>query len=345
MRPKVFALPQDYFGCGNYRVHGPLKALSDASMAEVFIGPQQSAYKSRPSVPTTTDIIRMNPDSIFIQASLSDNLIGWVEQYKRHTDIPLITDIDDLKTDLPDKNCSKRFMTKDIRSRLRKFLSFFDRLTVSTVPLAEAYRSLIDDIVVVPNRIDSTLWGGLNSKRRTSKKARVGWVGAQQHHGDLEIIIDVVKQTAHEIDWIFMGMCLEELKPYIKEEHSFVCFADYPEKMASLNLDLAVAPLEMHAFNEAKSNLRLLEYGALAWPVICTDIYPYQNAPVKCVSNTTADWLGAIREHIYNLDTAAREGDQLRAWVQQHWVLQDHLNDWADTLLPAKSVNSVRKTA
>jgi hypothetical protein len=31
--------------------------------------------------------------------------------------------------------------------------------------------------------------------------------------------------------------------------------------MASLNLDLAIAPLEINPFNESKSNLRLLEYG------------------------------------------------------------------------------------
>ena len=103
--------------------------------------------------------------------------------------------------------------------------------------------------------------------------------------------------------------------------------------MASLNLDLAVAPLELNAFNEAKSNLRILEYGALGWPVVCTDIYPYQNAPVARVKNTTADWLAAIRDRIYDLDIAAKEGDALRAWVKQHWILQDHLDDWAQPLL------------
>ncbi|PCH64133.1 MAG: glycosyl transferase [Gammaproteobacteria bacterium] len=345
MRPKVFAIPQDYFGCGNYRIHGPLNALSDASIAEVFVGPQQSAYKSVGSVPSATDILRMNPDSVFIQASLSDCLIHYMEQYKRRTHIPFVTDIDDLKTDLPDKNCSKRFVAKDVRSRLRKFLSYFDRLTVSTEPLAKAYKNLIDDVAVVPNRIDNTLWGDLLPQRRTSNKPRVGWVGAQQHHGDLEIIIDVVKQTAHEIDWIFMGMCLEELKPYIKEEHQFVSFMDYPEKMASLNLDLAVAPLEMHAFNEAKSNLRILEYGALGWPVVCTDIYPYQNAPVKRVNNTTEEWLVAIRERIYDLDSAAKEGDELKNWVLKHWILQDHLDEWMVNLYLDTRAHQISKIA
>lgn len=334
MRPKILALPQDHFGCGNYRIIGPLNALADASKAEIHIGPRQDIYQgSIAPIATITEVLRAEPDVIFMQAMLQDEHIYSVEFYKKFSGVPLMADIDDLKTDLPDKNCNKRFVAKDVRSRLRKFLSFIDQLTVSTQPLAEAYKHLIDNIVVVPNRIDATLWGDLSSQRRTSAKPRVGWVGAQQHHGDLEVIIDVVKQTAKEVDWIFMGMCLDELKPYIKEEHQFVGFADYPAKMASLNLDLAVAPLELNAFNEAKSNLRILEYGALGWPVVCTDIYPYQNAPVARVKNTTADWLAAIRDRIYDLDIAAKEGDALRAWVKQHWILQDHLDDWAQPLL------------
>lgn len=346
MRPKVFSLPQDYFGCGNYRVWRPLNALSDASIAEVFIGPRQDIYIGLPPIPTITDIVRMDPDVILMQMTMSDLHIATVEQYKRSSGAFMIADIDDLKTDLPDKNCNKRFITKDVRARLRRYLLNFDRLTVSTQPLAEAYAHLIDEVVVVPNRIDRGLWDALVSKRRTSSKPRVGWVGAQQHRGDLEIIIDVVKQTANEIDWIFMGMCLDELLPYVKEVHDFeVAFADYPAKMANLNLDLAVAPLEIHPFNEAKSNLRLLEYGMLAWPVVCTDIYPYKNAPVKRVSNTTMEWLAAIRERIYDLDSTAREGDALRNWVLKHWILQDSIDDWAQYYLPNKAPSAWVKMA
>lgn len=330
--PRIYSLPQDYMGCGNYRVLSPLNALEDAGVAEITIGPCQGGV-ALPTTPTATDISRINPDILFMQSVVSDKHIYWVEQYKRNTNITLITDIDDLKTNLPNKNSSKKFMARDMRSRLRKFLSFCDRVTVSTAPLADAYKEYHDDIIVVPNRIDRKAWGYLKSERNIGPKPRVGWIGAQQHHGDLEIIVDVVKQTYKEVDWIFMGMCLEELKPYIKEEHEFVNFQKYPEKMASLNLDLAVAPLELHAFNEAKSNLRLLEYGMLGWPVVCTDIYPYQNSPAKCVKNTTEEWLEAIRERIYDLDFAAREGDALRSWVQQYWILQDHLDDWAAPLV------------
>ncbi|MBR7539164.1 hypothetical protein KC221_23545, partial [Mycobacterium tuberculosis] len=61
---------------------------------------------------------------------------------------------------------------------------------------------------------------------------------------------------------MFFGMCPDELRPYIHEFHPLVNLADYPAKLASLNLDLALAPLEFHIFNDCKSNLRLLEYGA-----------------------------------------------------------------------------------
>ncbi|MDE1715367.1 glycosyl transferase family 2, partial [Chromobacterium amazonense] len=179
-----------------------------------------------------------------------------------------------------------------------------------------------------------TIWGDLKSERRTGKKPRVGWVGAGQHRGDLELIHEVILATYQEVDWIFMGMCLPQFRPYVAEMHHAVTFADYAAKVASLNLDLAVAPLELNPFNEAKSNLRLLEYGVLGWPVVCTDIYPYQtnNAPVCRVPNRADAWIEAIRSRVHDLDALAKEGDTLRAWFNQHYWLEDHYEDWFQIL-------------
>ena len=126
-------------------------------------------------------------------------------------------------------------------------------------------------------------------------------------------------------------MCPDELRPYVREYHEFEIGVEaYPAKLASLNLDLAIAPLEINRFNEAKSNLRILEYGALGLPVVCTDIFPYQTdaAPVKRVANDTAAWVAAIRERIHDLDATAREGDRLKEWVLNDYLLSQHLDDW-----------------
>ncbi len=127
-------------------------------------------------------------------------------------------------------------------------------------------------------------------------------------------------------------MCLDELRPYVYEYHDMVPFEQYPAKLASLNLDLAIAPLENNAFNEAKSNLRLLEYGILGYPVVCSDMLPYQNAPVTRVSNTPQAWLNAIRAQFHDLKATKRAGHQLKQWVLDNWLLENHIDEWAQAL-------------
>jgi hypothetical protein len=186
----------------------------------------------------------------------------------------------------------------------------------------------------VPNRLERSRWEHLHNQRRAGSKPRVGWAGAQQHHGDLAFITEAVQQTHDEVDWIFFGMCLDDLRPYVKEVHDWVSLDDYPAKLASLNLDVAVAPLENHPFNEAKSNLRILEHGVLGRPMVCTDIYPYQNAPVVRVPNETRAWVEAIRAYVHDLDAAERDGKTLQTWVLDHYLLDDHTDDWLSALRP-----------
>jgi len=104
--------------------------------------------------------------------------------------------------------------------------------------------------------------------------------------------------------------------------------------LARLNLDLAIAPLEDNSFNEAKSNLRLLEYGILGWPVICSDVYSYRGAPVTCVANTAESWLSAIRQAIDNRKSLYDQGEKLRQWVIDNYMLKDNLQQWLDALSP-----------
>jgi hypothetical protein len=111
--------------------------------------------------------------------------------------------------------------------------------------------------------------------------------------------------------------------------------ANYPEKLASLDLDLAIAPLEHNSFNEAKSNLRLLEYGVLGYPVICTDIVPYQgDLPVVRLKNRHRDWIKTIRDMVADRDACRREGQKLREAVLADWMLEDHLDEWRGAWLP-----------
>jgi glycosyltransferase involved in cell wall biosynthesis len=283
------------------------------------------------------ELARAAPDVLMLQQAIDDTQINQLKRYRKYNQNVFITyAVDDVMGNLPRKHYLYNFQAREGKSRMREGLSHCDRLIVSTEPLADYCRNMIDDIVVVPNRLEKERWLGFTPLRRAGNKPRVGWAGAQQHLGDLELIRDVVEALKDEVEWVFMGMCPEFLKPHIKEEHAFVAYNNYPAKLASLNLDLAIAPLEQHHFNEGKSNLRLLEYGIMGWPVVCTDIYPYQTnqAPVKRVNNLASEWIAAIRERIYDLDAAAREGDRLRDWVLTHYLLEDHLPQWLAAVSP-----------
>lgn len=334
-RPRILGLPLQG-GSGDYRMIHPFGALSRAGIAQCeYI--RFGKNEGRPI--SVTEMARLAPDALVMHAALHDVEILALESYRRFLPrMKRIYMLDDLVTQVPEKSSVyKSFMGafRDAKARLRKSLAQSDRLIVSTAPLAELCKDMVSDIRVIPNRLQRDIWVPLQSLRRQGKKPRVGWAGAQQHAGDLALIGPVVKALADKVEWVFFGMAPENCAPYIKELHGFVPITQYPAKLASLNLDLAIAPLEQNAFNEAKSNLRLLEYGIFGWPVVCTDITPYQayDAPVTRVENTPEAWIAALQAKLANPEETAREGDRLRAWVLKHFILEDHLKEWASGLL------------
>jgi len=332
-RPRVLAQPIAG-GVGEYRFIAPLRALAAAGEVQSTIVQSPRYHDMR--YPTLTEMNRLAPDAYMVQVDFSPLALQWMSYFKKHRPEMLrVVMMDDLITQPPKDSPIHKAIPRDIRQRLRRYFEQVDRVVVSTEPLLEFAREFIDDVRLVPNSLRDDLWAHLSSRRRAGPKPRVGWAGAQQHKGDLAIITEVVKELAQEVDWVFFGMCPDEIRPYVAEYHEFeVGVEAYPAKLASLNLDLALAPLEQHPFNEAKSNLRLLEYGILGLPVICTDILPYRtdNAPVTRVPNEHGAWLSAIRARIHDLDLAAREGDALQAWVRRHYLLSQRLEAWKSAL-------------
>ncbi len=329
--PRVLGFGGGSEGALEHRLRIPLRALDVAGRAECALVPTRAG---RARVPTVVELERSGADVVLLHNAIHDEQIEALRTYRNFTRTLRVFGQDDLMLELPEKNPLSKMLYRDIEARLRLALSYCDRLIVTTEPLADAYRGMIGDIRVVPNYLSRAVWGALRSERRRGRKPRVGWAGAQQHAGDLGILREVVKRTADEVDWVFFGMSLHEFRRYRKELHGPVSFEEYPRALAALDLDLAVAPLEHNRFNEAKSALRILEYGALGWPLVCTDIEPYRDTPVCRVPNRTRAWVEAIRERVHDLDAAAAEGDRLREWVRTHGMMEDHLDRWLSALRP-----------
>jgi len=330
-RLRVYAFPANESGIGEYRVRSPLRALTQAAKIRSSLLPNHSDSL----IPDIVEIERAQADVLLLQNGTADYLIHAWQQYKKFNQVFRIYAQDDLISALPQKHPLRKTWPKDIGKRLRKMFENSDRLIVATEPLQQAFGKRIADVRLVPNYLERSRWTELSfTKKERNNKLRVGWAGGGQHHGDLELIFPLIEATKDEVDWVFMGMCPDYIRPHIKEYHAGVVFDLYPEKLASLDLDLAIAPLEYNNFNMAKTNLRLLEYGILGWPVLCTDIFPYQNAPVTRIPNNTAHWIRIFREKINEPEALKREGQILQQWVLDNYILEDHLDEWMLALTP-----------
>ena len=322
--PKVLALPINASAIGHYRVTQPLIELQAAGRATGSIH-----YE----LPSIIEIERQSPDVMILQGRYSEAPIEEIVGLKTYFNARRIYELDDYVINIPEKNEHVRGMPgrAEMERLVRRGISLCDRVVVSTEPLADALSDMHHDIRVVPNMLTPYMWNGLRGQRRTSNKPRIGWGGGTSHAGDLELIAEVVRELASEVEWVFFGMCPEKLRPYVHEFHPVIDLYDYPAKLSSLDLDLALAPLELHIFNDCKSNLRLLEYGACAFPVICSDTKAYRGylPCTRVKTNTTSEWLQAIRMHLDDPEASYRMGDQLHETVMRDYMLRgDNLQYW-----------------
>lgn len=331
-RPRVLALPISS-GSGQYRIIEPLNALQDAGLAQTCAVIPLHGKGLR--TPTPLELLRVNPDRLIVQHSIADVHFRLLREYRKVIpDLFIIQMVDDLFRDLSPTHPNYRIHQREGEVRMGEALSLCNRLIVSTQPLADAYRQYCPDVVVMPNCLNDNVWGAFFKAPTERLRLRVGWAGAAQHLGDLDMIQDVVAALAPDVDWIFMGMCPDSLRPYIHEFHPFVSYTEYPTKLASLDLDIAIAPLEDTAFNESKSNLRLLEYGAMGWPVVCSDVYPFRtaNPPVIRLPNVSDQWINTLRRLIEDRKERLSLGSELHHWVEQRFFISKNAGAWQQAI-------------
>lgn len=309
---------------GEHRIAQPFAALKQAGQIDGMVSAR---------LLQTVELERYDPDVIVLQRPLSDHQLRTMQLMKQFSRAFKVLELDEL---LLNPSAGAGQICEGQLGSLRAGLSFVDRLVVPTQALAQAYSGLHGDIRVVESRLPVDAWKNLSSQRQRGSKPRIGWAGGARQAASLVVIADVVRALAQEVEWVFLGACPDSLRPYIHEVYEGVDSGGYPQALAALDLDLALEPLEQNAFNECLSNLRVLQYGACGFPVVCSDVRPYKgDLPVTRVANRSADWVQAIRMHIGDLQASARMGDQLREKVLSEWMLEgDNLTAWRSAWLP-----------
>ncbi|QHF04245.1 glycosyltransferase [Pseudomonas asturiensis] len=321
--PVVLLQPADHDEAGR-RVTAPLQSLRADKAVDGIVC--QTPLK-------LVEIARLSPDIVVIQGQVNERLVGTISAIKNHTNARVIYDLPEYPVFHDADLTAPTF--EAVQASLRHGLAHADRITVPTTALAELLKDVHPDIKVVETRLDPGVWLNLESQSRPRQKPRVGWAGTVREQNDLLMLSEVIKALADKVEWVIMGSCSRWLRPYIHELRSPVEGALYPGALASLDLDLALAPALPHALNASKGPTLLLEYGACGFPVICSDVLSNTHSlPVTRVSNEAQAWIAAIETHIQDLDNCARMGDALKHEVTQHWMMDAAcLEQWREAWL------------
>lgn len=222
----------------------------------------------------------------------------------------------------------------------RRAMSWFERMTVSTAPLAVAVRELFPgkDVQVLVNAVH---WAWRQDPALVPKQPELPRViaympGTRSHDRDFAQIAGSLARFLRD----YPDTCLKVTGPLNLEmdapaaqvlHEDRVPFDQYPQRFPGAWVNLA--PLEQTPFNACKSGLKALEAGYMGVPTL------YSNNPdmdrfaeAGAIPVADGDWYGALvrlrddtchaavvaglRDRVLPLADVARQGERLLALLQ-----------------------------
>ena len=231
--------------------------------------------------------------------------------------VPILTEIDDNMLSTPEYNPANPLYNPKSELReiaIRQFKES-DGLIVSTSYLAEIYSDFNSNINVVPNAIDTVMWN--KTKKKSKPGIRIGWAGGGSHNDDLAILKNVIPAITSKhknVKFVFFHGCPEWLRSIkgVEFHPKYARIDKYPQAIASLDLDIGLAPLVDNAFNRGKSNLRWLEYSALGVPCVASNVRPFAECIRGGIDGLLADgeeeFISCLNRLIENKDIRKKMG-------------------------------------
>lgn len=229
-----------------------------------------------------------------------------------------------------------------------------DLVTCSTEYLADEYRKLNPNVVVLPNCVDPMDWPE-TPQRNTNGKVRIGIVGSVATNQDFEPIKDLLPKLCErdDVEVVLFGLPPKtnaKVMRLYKNEYSFwdklkvewqpfVEIDQYIETLDNLRLDLMLIPRHDDYFNRCKSNLKFLEASMLEIPVIAQGFpdckSPYQvdsmDAAHMLIMQTPEDWEKQVMAYLDNpkvREKIAQYGKEAKQYVLSKYDINKRIGEW-----------------
>jgi glycosyltransferase involved in cell wall biosynthesis len=334
--PRAVNYLADYGGCSWYRCMAPnlmLNLYQKAVMTELttmVLDPR--FYQGVQAVKVQRQATPMQKEFIKVLKNMSKDM-----------GFKLIYEIDDIvfREDIPDFNRNKDAFTSDeIRNSILDIMGMCDEITVTCDFMKDYFieKTGNKNTTVIPNYLLKWWFdryynlGNLIKQFEKNKKKPVISIFASGTHvdvtnrtnqrDDFSAIVDAVIKTRTMYKWQFFGCYPLPLKPFIDSGDiifkDWVQLPDFAQTMAESGSQLTFAALEDNNFNRAKSNIKLIEAGALGIPCVCPDMVTYKDALLKY--KTGDEFIDQIK---YALKDQTRYADlckKSRTYAESFWL-------------------------
>lgn len=216
---------------------------------------------------------------------------------------------------------------------LSRLLGAAGCVSVSTEALAARVRDINPDVEVLPNRLALRLWRGPLPRREADGMVRALYMGSLTHGEDLALVLPALAGVAarhSDFRLAVIGVQDAPLPRWIERIDIPEDARNYPDftgwlKAQAGRFDLGLAPLAARDFNLHKSDLKLLEYGALGLPVLASDlpVYSASGAGMDHVTLVPADgWDAALGAAIEAARRGGPDRDRIRRDTLRRFALE-----------------------
>ena len=297
-----------YDACAYIRVRLPIRHAS--------LGLSSEIVSLAPNVPFNREAAAVLVQRTAItDEGFARDLISRLEKQKS----VLIYETDDDLFNIPDDHPEYAYYRTMTRAA-RLIAEAAQIVTTSSPALANSLRRLNSNTIVIPNALDEQLWfDGTTTVRPGDGIIRILYMGTATHSKDLAILeapfLELRKVFADRVRLEAIGVS-NNLPDWVDRiDVPSAIGASYPmfvQWLRSLRgrWDFAVAPLADTAFNEKKSFVKFLDYGALGLSGVFSNCAPYDelgrnHEPCILASPDASSWFDALKTH--TVDASKRE--------------------------------------
>lgn len=336
---KVFGINNSYTGCAYVRTLMPF--LHNGWKTDI-----KNIYDKKPQrVGIEQDVI--NSDVVVFHRPDDQERLEMAVKLKK-AGKKIVYDNDD--TYNVDDGMSFGEFYKSKSGMLDRFIRYADLITTTTEFLADEYRKINKNVVVLPNCVDSEDWD--EPIKNDTDKIRIGIVGSVANNGDSEHIKDLLKELGNrdDIQLVMFGLQSKKsdlIKSIYKKEyeywesiniewHPIVPIYDYQDKLNSLKLDIAIIPRKDNYFNRCKSNIKFLEMSMLEIPVVAqsfTDgLSPYdkdlKDDSIGLLATTEEDFRNQLDKLIKDKSLRQTIGKNAKEYVLKNYNILNNYKKW-----------------